>query len=127
MFLYGIITSHLFGFLEDLSAADDMQKLTFKIVEKCIKENKCIGAFMDLAKAFDTLPYCKLLDVLQHYGIRGIVLKLLQKYLTDMTKINKIAVTQKSALEFLKVIGPMLFITLINGLSSLETGGSILC
>ena len=44
-----------------------------------------IGVFIDIKKAFDTVPHDILLKKLHAYGIRGNALKLLKNYLTDLT------------------------------------------
>lgn len=59
-----------FGFLERLLTVDAMNKLISEVVEGLNYERKCIGVFMDLAKAFDIVPHEKLLEVLIYYGIR---------------------------------------------------------
>ena len=69
---------------------DAMFRLTSEITTHLNNGKKCIGVFIDLAKAFDTVPHNKLLNILEHCGVRGVVLKLLESYLTDRFQRVKI-------------------------------------
>ncbi|CAH1102642.1 unnamed protein product [Psylliodes chrysocephalus] len=85
-----ILNVKQFGFQKGISTCDAMYELIFNIKNSLENENKNISIFIDLAKAFDTVPHKQLLNVLEHYGIRGLVLKIFENYLHERTQIVKI-------------------------------------
>lgn len=48
------------------------------------------SSFLDLAKAFNTVPHDLLLDVIEAYGVRGTVLDVFKNYITNRTQKVKI-------------------------------------
>ena len=80
--------------------------------------------FIDLSKAFDTSNHKILIKKLHHYGIRGIILKLIENYLTD--RFQKV-IFQDSGSELINIscgvpqgsiLGPLLFLIYINDIHS---------
>ena len=77
---------HQFGFREKHSTQQAIISLVEKITAAWESGDIVIEVFLDLKKAFDTVPHNISLKKLYAYGIRGPALKLLKSYLTDRTQ-----------------------------------------
>ncbi|KAJ4426978.1 hypothetical protein ANN_26777 [Periplaneta americana] len=60
----------LFGFRNNISTDDALINVTGKIINELDIGNKCLGIFLDLRKAFDTINHNLLLDKLHTIGVR---------------------------------------------------------
>ena len=67
-----ILTDNQFGFRKKYSTSLAIFNLTESVLKEMEKGNFCIGLFMDLSKAFDTIDHHILLNKLEYYGVRGI-------------------------------------------------------
>ena len=78
--------NYQFGFRNHHSTNHALISITEKI-RKAVDDGKiACGVFLDFQKAFDTVDHDILLAELEHYGIRGIPLKLFKTYLAERTQ-----------------------------------------
>ena len=82
-----------------------------------------LAIFLDLSKAFDTLDHKILLAKLNHHGVRGLALQLLQSYLTDRNQyidldhISSDLSLIKTAVLQGSILGTLVFIAHINDIA----------
>ena len=80
---HNILSSSQYGFRKNHSTYMAILALHDKISEAIDKNECCIGIFIDLSKAFDTINHEILLKKLEFYGVRGLSNTLLKSYLTN--------------------------------------------
>lgn len=130
---YNVLVDNQFGFREKRSTEDAVLRLTSWITSHTDKGDKCIGVFLDLQKAFDTVSIPILLSRLENVGIRGVTLKWFETYLTGRSQSVRV---ENCTSEYYactygvpqgSTLGPTLFLIYINSLGKINFDNGTMC
>ena len=121
-----------FGFRKSRSTSHPINHSIGVITEQIEKRKHVIGIFIDLSKAFDTINHDILLAKLSNYGIRGIILQLIESYLKSRKQVTNFK-GDKSELGTVvygvlqgSVLGHLLFLLYINDITNCSDLGEFI-
>uniref|UniRef100_A0A3Q3EDH9 Reverse transcriptase domain-containing protein n=1 Tax=Labrus bergylta TaxID=56723 RepID=A0A3Q3EDH9_9LABR len=117
---HNLLTDSQYGFRPNRSTSLAVIELIEKITNSLDQKNYAAGVFIDLKKAFDTINHNRLINKLERYGIRGVILNWLRSYLHNRQQFVKLGEYTSSCLDIAcgvpqgSVLGPIIFILYIN-------------
>jgi hypothetical protein len=128
-----ILNDKQYGFRPARSTIDAITEFTSDLLPALDNKQKCLGVYLDLSKAFDTINHQILLKKLDYYGIRGKALEWFKSYLNQRRQyvcykdVHSSVQNVEYGVPQGSVLGPLLFILYSNDIpNSLQHSKAIL-
>jgi hypothetical protein len=129
---HALLAENQYGFRPNTGTEDAIAKVTSIVMKNLDRGQKCLGIFIDLCKAFDSVSHSKLIKKLRSFGISGRILEWFRSYLTSRPQSVKISgkLSEPRVSEYGipqgTVIGPVLFILYVDDMLKLDMNGEII-
>ena len=122
---HDIISNCQFGFRPGFSTVSALLSFTHHCYSLFDSRKSVCAIFFDLRKAFDSIPHKLLLDTLSSTGLPPLLIHWLRNYLSN--RLQQVVINGQSSRHSLvlsgvpqgSILGPLLFIIYINGLSNI--------
>lgn len=115
-----ILSESQFGYRRGVSTVHAVHCLINHVRTALDRGESALVVFLDLAKAFDTVPHATLLQKMEHYGIRDNCLKWFQSYLQGRQQFVYVGGKSSSISNVHcgvpqgSILGPLLFTIMLN-------------
>ena len=129
---HNILCNEQYGFRPEHSTELALADAIDKLYNSLDKKRTCIGVFLDLSKAFDTIDHAILLNKLHYYGIRGTTLNWIDSYLSNRYQYTSYRNTQSNYERIQcgvpqgSILGPLLFILYVNDICHVSETAKII-
>ena len=121
-----LLSQQQYGFCNNHSTSLPITDLYENLLYHLDKKLISCAVFLDLRKAFDSVNHSVLLTKLEHYGVRGNALKLVQSYLSNRKQyvqggdIKSSSNSIISGLSQGSILGPLFFLNIYKRLTKVK-------